>query len=132
MKEGIICALLVLGTFFVVSATLGALRFPDVFSRVHAITKAGTLGVGLVMSAAAVYFGDDVSLVTRAVAVIFFTLMTSPASAQMIGRASYLFGWHKSSVLAVDELADRWEDPLELFSAEPDTHHRHEKVPEEH
>jgi multicomponent Na+:H+ antiporter subunit G len=37
------------GVFFFVSGTLGLLRFPDVCSRLHALTKADHLGLGLVV-----------------------------------------------------------------------------------
>ena len=90
MKEAIALTLAVVGTLFVVSATLGTLRFPDVFTRMHAITKAGTVGLGLVVAAAGVAFSDDVSIVARAFAVVAFALLTAPVSAQMIGRAAYL------------------------------------------
>lgn len=40
---------LALGGFFFVAGTLGLLRFPDVYSRLHAVTKADTLGLGLVV-----------------------------------------------------------------------------------
>lgn len=35
------------GMFFFIAGTLGVLRFPDVYSRLHAVTKADTLGLGL-------------------------------------------------------------------------------------
>ncbi|MBQ0778926.1 MAG: monovalent cation/H(+) antiporter subunit G, partial [Pseudomonas sp.] len=38
--------LLLAGMFFFISGTLGVLRFPDVYSRLHAVTKADTLGLG--------------------------------------------------------------------------------------
>jgi multicomponent Na+:H+ antiporter subunit G len=107
------------GAFFVASAVLGALRFPDVFTRMHAITKAGTLGVGLFMAATAVHFGSDISLVTRAVGVLLFTFLTAPASAQMIGRAAYLVGVPRAPETAVDELAEDHREPRELFAAPP-------------
>lgn len=40
---------LLMGGFFFVAGTLGLLRFPDVYSRLHAVTKADTLGLGLVV-----------------------------------------------------------------------------------
>lgn len=40
---------LTLGTVFFIVGTVGLLRFPDVFSRLHAVTKADTLGLGLVV-----------------------------------------------------------------------------------
>lgn len=39
---------LVAGAFFFIAGTLGLLRFPDVYSRLHAVTKADTLGLGLI------------------------------------------------------------------------------------
>ena len=113
-------ALAVMGAFFVASATLGALRFPDVFTRMHAITKAGTLGVGLFMVAVAVHFGSDVSLVTRALGVLLFTLLTAPASAQMIGRAAYVSGAERAKETRIDELADHYDRPEDVFAARQD------------
>ncbi|MDQ2078137.1 monovalent cation/H(+) antiporter subunit G [Marinimicrobium sp. ABcell2] len=40
---------LLVGTFFFVAGTVGMLRFPDVYSRLHALTKADTLGLGLIV-----------------------------------------------------------------------------------
>ena len=37
------------GAFFFLAGTVGLLRFPDVFTRLHALTKADTLGLGLVV-----------------------------------------------------------------------------------
>lgn len=70
-------------------AAIGALRLPDFYTRMHAITKAGTLGIGLVLVGIAVFFWD-LSATTRALAVIVFVLFTAPVSAHMIGRAGYL------------------------------------------
>lgn len=41
--------LLIAGIFFFLAGTVGLLRFPDVYSRLHAVTKADTLGLGLVV-----------------------------------------------------------------------------------
>ncbi|MCC6543463.1 MAG: monovalent cation/H(+) antiporter subunit G [Nitrospirae bacterium] len=40
-------ALLITGAFFFLSGTIGVLRLPDVFTRLHAVTKADNLGLGL-------------------------------------------------------------------------------------
>jgi multicomponent Na+:H+ antiporter subunit G len=42
-------ALIVAGAFFFLTGTLGLIRFPDVFSRLHALTKADNLGLGLIV-----------------------------------------------------------------------------------
>ena len=113
--DGITLVLLATGVFFILVAGIGTLRMPDVFTRMHAITKAGSLGVGLCMAAVAVHFHGHIEIVTRAVAVIVFTLLTSPASAQMIGRAAYLIGVPMADSAGRDELRDN--DPAGLFAS---------------
>ncbi len=84
-------------------AAVGLLRLPDLYTRMHAVTKAGTLGIGLVLVSAAVAFAD-VSVATRALAAFLFVLFTAPVSAHMLGRAGYLGGvplWGKTAF-------DRW------------------------
>ena len=51
-------ALLVVGTVFFTAGTVGLIRFPDVPSRLHALTKADNLGLGLVLAGAAVLLGS--------------------------------------------------------------------------
>ncbi len=91
MAEIIIAVLIVSGGFFCFVAGLGVLRLPDVLMRMHASTKAGTLGSGLILAAVAVYFADTATI-TRAVATILFLLMTAPVAAHMIGRAAFRSG----------------------------------------
>lgn len=91
MAEIIMAILVVSGGFFCFVAGLGVLRLPDVLMRMHASTKAGTLGSGLILAAVAVYFADTATI-TRAVATILFLLMTAPVAAHMIGRAAFRSG----------------------------------------
>ncbi len=42
---------LVLGAFFFFAGSIGLLRFPDVYNRIHALSKADNLGLGLVVFA---------------------------------------------------------------------------------
>jgi multicomponent Na+:H+ antiporter subunit G len=44
----IVGGFIVAGAFFFVAGTVGLLRFPDVYCRLHALTKADTLGLGLI------------------------------------------------------------------------------------
>ena len=91
MADWIIAALVLLGGFFCFIAGLGVLRLQDVLMRMHASTKAGTLGSGLILAGVAVYFGD-LSTISRAVAAILFLLITAPVAAHMIGRAAFRVG----------------------------------------
>jgi len=91
MADAIMAALVLLGGFFCFVAGLGILRLPDVLIRMHASTKAGTLGAGLILGAVAIHFGDAATI-TRAVAAILFLLLTAPVAAHMIGRAAFRAG----------------------------------------
>ncbi|MEM6477814.1 MAG: monovalent cation/H(+) antiporter subunit G, partial [Pseudomonadota bacterium] len=72
-------------------AGIGIYRLPDVFIRMHAATKVGTLGSGLIMAGAAVHFGDS-AVVVRCILIVFFLLLTAPIGAHMIGRAALSIG----------------------------------------
>ncbi len=91
MADWIMAAFVLLGGFFCFIAGLGVLRLQDVLMRMHASTKAGTLGSGLILVAVAIYFGD-LATITRAVAAILFLLITAPVAAHMIGRAAFRVG----------------------------------------
>jgi len=81
----------ILGTMFLVVATLGVLRFKDPFQRMHAATKAGTLGAGLVLAGAAIAKGSlDATLV--ALLTIVFLIATMPVAGHLLGRAAYVSG----------------------------------------
>jgi multicomponent Na+:H+ antiporter subunit G len=83
-----VVALLVAGVLFSLLGAVGVLRMPDLFTRLQASTKAGTLGVGCIMVAAAVHFGD-LGVIVRAVLVVAFLLLTAPVAAHVIARAAY-------------------------------------------
>ena len=104
----IVTAILVLGGgLFALVAAIGVLRLPDVLIRMHASTKAGTLGCGLILVALAVNSGGDVGIVTRALAALVFLLLTAPVAAHMIGRAAYRTGVPLTKSTAIDEWAER-------------------------
>jgi len=87
----LLAAIAILGGFFCFVAGLGVLRLPDVLIRMHASTKAGTLGSGLILIAVAIFFADTATI-TRAVATILFLFITAPVAAHMIGRAAFRSG----------------------------------------
>lgn len=75
------------GAGFVFIAGLGVFNLGDALNRMHASTKAGTLGTILTMAAAALIFQDG-SVTARVVAIVLFLLLTAPIAAHMIGRAT--------------------------------------------
>lgn len=93
-----------LGGAFIFIASIGVLRMPDVYIRIHCSTKAGTLGVGLILLSIALYFRTG-EVITRSVATIFFIVLTAPVSAQVIGMVAYKSGvklWQGSVIDQMD------------------------------
>lgn len=83
----ILKALLILGGgAFVLIAAIGIVRLPDLLTRMHASTKAGTLGSLLILAALAIEIGT-VAGTSKVLATVFFLLLTAPIAAHMIGRA---------------------------------------------
>jgi multicomponent Na+:H+ antiporter subunit G len=102
--------LILTGSIFMFLAALGVVRLPDLLTRMHATTKAATLGATLIMLALALHFAQ-VAVVARAFGVILFIMMTAPVAAHVIGRAGYFVGSKLWSGTVKDELRPNY-DPL--------------------
>ena len=83
--------LLVGGGLFSLLAAVGVLRLPDLYTRMHAASKAGVVGAGLVLLAVALVSLDG-AVALRAVLGILFLLLTTPVSAHLLARAAYHAG----------------------------------------
>lgn len=108
MKEWITAVLLLIGGIFSLLAAVGLLRFPDLFMRMQASAKGGTLGVGLLIFAVAVYFGE-LGVTTSALLIMAFFFLTAPVAAHIIARAAYFVGvplWERT---VRDEMRDRYD-----------------------
>ncbi len=79
-------ALLLGGAFFTLAAAIGLVRLPDLFTRMHAASKAGAVGAGLFLIAAGLQ-GENWGIFARTVAGFFFLILTSPVSAHLLARA---------------------------------------------
>jgi len=110
MSESLITILLIAGGAFAAIAGIGLLRFPDVLMRMHASTKAGTLGVGLSVVSVAIYFKDDL-VTTKVVLIVSFLLLTAPVAAHLIGRAAYRTRTPLWEPTVVDDQRDQSEKP---------------------
>lgn len=114
MIELLVAAMLLFGALLAAIAGLGLLRLPDVLIRMHSSTKAGTLGVGLILAATALHYGEP-GPSFRALATIVFLLITAPVAAHMIARAAYRTGVPLWDHTVIDELrsaqADRRDSP---------------------
>lgn len=76
---------LLTGTFFTLVAALGIIRMPDIYLRMHAATKAGTVGIGMTLLAAALFF-KDTGVTSRVIGIMMFIIITTPAAAHLLGK----------------------------------------------
>lgn len=96
--------MLVVGSVFALIASVGLIRLKDVYMRMHAASKAGTLGSGLMLIALAVY-ATDLAIATRAIAGVVFFLLTAPISAHLLAKAAYAAGYRPCADTKEDALA---------------------------
>ena len=83
--------LIVAGSVFGLLAAIGILRLPDLYTRMHAASKAGAVGGGLILLAMAVVAWDG-AIFPRAILGILFLLLTTPVSAHLLARAALRSG----------------------------------------
>ena len=91
------------GSVFLLLASLGLLRMPDVFNRIQAGTKSTTLGTLLVLLGTALIqpaWGLKLLLIG------VFLLFTNPLSSQVLANAAHRSNVHKSELTSVDHLAE--------------------------
>jgi len=83
---GLSCAL---GAFFYLASAVGLLRLPDFFTRVHAPTKAATLGIMfMALGSMALHFERGLEVWLEDLVLILFVFLTVPVSSQMLVRAA--------------------------------------------
>nr|WP_246580999.1 monovalent cation/H(+) antiporter subunit G [Deinococcus aestuarii] len=80
-----------IGAFFVLTAAVGVVRFPDLYARLHASSKLVTLGSAGIFLGVAFELADSAAF-TRLAAVLLFQFLTTPLTAYLIAQAAYLRG----------------------------------------
>ncbi len=84
----IVIIFIVLGLFFFMVGTVGLIRLPDAFTRMHATTKCDTLGAGLVLLGVIIWQGFGfVSL--NVLVILTFIWLTNPTAAHFIAKTQY-------------------------------------------
>jgi multicomponent Na+:H+ antiporter subunit G len=131
MSDVIIYPLLIIGTVFMLLAAIGVTRMPDVYMRVSTVTKASTLGAGLLLLAV-VISEASVMVTIKAAVLVVFGFLTSPIAAHMLGRAAYESGVPLWEGTLYDEMTGHAAEVRHEHEAEPYTeagHHYLERDP---
>jgi multicomponent Na+:H+ antiporter subunit G len=87
MKDIVMAIFLLLGSFFMLLAATGLLRFRDSLSRLHASTKAPSFALLLILIAVCLHFASWV-VILKAVLLILFFYLTAPLAAHAISKAN--------------------------------------------
>lgn len=124
LAELVIAVLLVAGGFFGLVGSWGLVKFPDAMTRLHAPTKAATLGVGCILIASML----DHRLVTgtwswHEMLIALFVALTSPVTALFLAKSNMHLSWSRASIPRPAPVGD-WLTFTELGSvperADPD------------
>lgn len=84
-------SLILLAMPFFLAGTMGLLRFPDVYTRLHALTKADNLGLGLVLAGAAVQ-ASSWTTVLKLLLIWLLVLLASATACHLIARSAFRKG----------------------------------------
>lgn len=120
LGELLVVATMLGGTFFMVVTGIGLVRLPDVYCRMHAAGKAGTLGVALLILAPTLHFlAVEPFVSVRGFLAIVFQALTTPGATYLLAHACYVRGYPLNQRTELDELKD-------IFPAYPEDDFGHE------
>lgn len=111
--EIMVCVFLTIGIFVNALGILGLIRFPDVYTRLHAATKTTTFGCifligGIVAMNLIQYEETSLIIILHSLAALFVIIFTNPISAHAIARAAMLSGV-KPYGAKVDQFSERFK-----------------------
>ncbi len=114
----IVDALVLLALVVMTIGTIGIVTMPDIYTKLHAASKAVFLGV--IVLAIATMFTADSAFILRVLVVCAALVLTTPVASHVIGRAAYLEREHMSTPGAVDESGHHLADEESLTPAPQD------------
>lgn len=89
MIEWIISILLLIGGAFVLVGSIGLVKMPDFFMRLHGPTKATTLGMASLLTASMIFFSTtQTGLSVKEILISLFLLLTAPISGYMMIKSA--------------------------------------------
>jgi multicomponent Na+:H+ antiporter subunit G len=90
--QAVLAGLFVMGgLFFLTVSLIGLIRFPDFYSRNHAVGKSETLGAMLILCGLAIYNGWDINSL-KLLGILIFIALANPTATHIVARAAYRNG----------------------------------------
>lgn len=103
LLQYIAAAFVLVGAVFGLLAAIGIVRLPDLYTRLHAASKAGVVGAGFILLAVAL-ISTDGAVVLRAILGIVFLLLSTPIAAHLLARAAHKAGELPTVTTTIEEL----------------------------
>lgn len=91
IRDIIAMVLILIGCFFFLTSAIGLLRFPDMFTRMHATGKCDTLAVLLVMTGLIIHHGINLDSF-KLLLIVVFIYIANPTATHVLSRAAYRLG----------------------------------------
>jgi multicomponent Na+:H+ antiporter subunit G len=94
IHAALVTLFIAIGTFFLLVGTIGLIRLPDVYNRMHATSKATTLGAASLFLAGTIYFAPSApggAGLTSLVGIVFL-FITVPTGSHVISQAAERMG----------------------------------------
>ncbi|WP_348070306.1 Na+/H+ antiporter subunit G [Polaromonas sp.] len=88
LAEWLAAAMLLVAAFFLLVGAVGLVRLPDFFMRIHAPTKASTLGVGGILLASMMVSAAQGRIGFAELLITLFVFVTAPVSANVMAQAA--------------------------------------------
>jgi multicomponent Na+:H+ antiporter subunit G len=118
VRAAIVVALVALGAFFLIVGTVGLVRLPDIYNRMHATSKATTIGAASILLANTAYFGPRGAGLVSLVGIVFL-FVTAPTGSHMISRAAQRMGVDFAGDVRWPGASDEVDDPTEGEATDP-------------
>lgn len=110
MIEILISILIIIGVFFNLLGSIGLVRLPDIYARIHAATKSATLGIAFLILATFLYFWIvEGQFIGNILLAILFVFLTAPVGAQIMSRSAHRTKVPLSNQSAHDDLKNSYE-----------------------
>jgi multicomponent Na+:H+ antiporter subunit G len=106
MIDWIISFFLVSGSMFMLIAAIGVVRLPDIYLRIHASTKAASLGALLMLIALSISLPTFIVIV-ESIMIVFFLFLTAPVGSHMIARVAHMMQVKQWDGTLIDELQEQ-------------------------
>ncbi len=113
-------ALAIIGSLFILIASIGIVRMPDLFLRLQVTSKASVMGLTCILLAVALHFAST-EVTVRVALIICFIVLTIPVATHMLARAGYTTNVALSDETIINELSGQYDPRTHVLAGEEPT-----------